>query len=510
MKIRFGLVGAVTIFLFNWFGMSSVMAIPEEVTQKMLDSTVCIECRLKLRDTDWIGSTGSGFLVANSEYVVTNNHVIDDCNPNNKYKVLGKYFYEMYLNKYFGKQSNEDLPSDLKKQLKGKTKEEIKKLILAWLLQNADKTAKAYYSDIRQQVQVVVMGKANNQEVRIEVDSIIWESSESSNKAAHDCGTDVAILKLNRKLVNRPSVDFATGGAVKVHDRVTTVGFPGVSGQPVPSAKYIPTLKDGTVSKIGGKMPISQEAQKRRIIGVPVIETNAAIHSGNSGGPMFNEYGEVIGINTFVPSDHAAGFGWAQDISVVIPIMKDLNLPLPNIRTKPRNWIDNNKTLVTIGSISAGSVLLLVGILAFWKWPKGGDSTGPNVPSDPKITLPTGPKVTQPTSTRAAIKGTKGEFAGVTIPIPAGGLTLGHGKQEAGRLSFQDRTVSRRHCAINFDPPSHQFGVTDLESLNGTFLLPEGKRLQGFQKHICQAGKSIRVGHSNEFELVLKGCSLKI
>ena len=505
MKIRSGLVGAVTIFLVNLLGMSSVMAIPEEVTQKMLDSTVCIECRLKLRDQDWIGSTGSGFLVANSEYVVTNNHVIDDCNPNNKYKVLGKYFYEMYLNKYFGEQSTEALPSDLTRQLKGKTKEQIKKIILAWLLQNADQTAQAYYSDIRQQVQVVVMGKANNQAVRINVDSIIWESSEGSNKSAHDCGTDVAILKLNRKLVNRPSVDFATGGAVKVHDRVTTVGFPGVSSKPVPSAKYIPTLKDGTVSKIGGKMPISQEAQKRGIIGVPVIETDAAIHSGNSGGPMFNEYGEVIGINTFVPKDHAAGFGWAQDISVVIPIMKDLGLPLPNIRTKPRNWIDNNKMLVTIGSISAGLVLLLVGILTFNKLrPKGGGgSTGPATSPRPKGTQPIEPKGTPPTSTQASIKGIKGEFAGVTIPIPAGGLTLGHGNQGTGRLGFQDRTVSGRHCSIDFNVTSQQFEVMDLESTNGTFLLPEGEKLQKFQKHLCQAGKSIRIGLSNEFELIL-------
>jgi hypothetical protein len=349
------------------------------------------------------------------------------------------------------------------------------------------------------------MGKTNNQEVRIDVDNIIWTSSESRNKVAHDCGTDVAILKLNRKLVNRPSVDFATGGAVKVHDRVTTVGFPGKSTKIVPSAKYIPTLKDGTVSKIGGKMPIRQEAQNRGIIGVPVIETDAAIHSGNSGGPMFNEYGEVIGINTFVPSDHAAGFGWAQDISVVIPIMQDLGLPMPNIRTKPRTWIDNNKMLVTIGSIFAGLVLLIGCILAFCKLrPKRSESTGTKVSLGPKITQPAGPKVTQPTSTSAAIKGTKGEFAGVTIPIPAGGLTLGHGNQETGRLAFKDRTVSGRHCSINFDPPSHQFEIMDLESTNGTFLLPEGKKLQKFQKHVCQPGNSIRIGLSNEFELISK------
>ena len=55
-----------------------------EVNDRMLESAVFIECDVEYRGETIAAGSGSGFLVANSEYVVTNHHVVQSCIPENK------------------------------------------------------------------------------------------------------------------------------------------------------------------------------------------------------------------------------------------------------------------------------------------------------------------------------------------------------------------------------------------------------------------------------------------
>ncbi|MDM0053809.1 FHA domain-containing protein [Variovorax sp. J22R115] len=100
--------------------------------------------------------------------------------------------------------------------------------------------------------------------------------------------------------------------------------------------------------------------------------------------------------------------------------------------------------------------------------------------------------------------GRAGAFKGVSIPIPAGRLTLGRESAASGHLSFGKHSdVSRMHCSVRYDERLQCLCVVDLGSSNGTFLLPEGRRLPAREEAICKPGQLIRLGNDNVFEFQL-------
>lgn len=123
-----------------------------------------------------------------------------------------------------------------------------------------------------------------------------------------DQQTDVALLKVEAE-EELPSVGWGDSDTVRVGDWVLAVGNPfGLGG----------TVTAGIVS-----------ARGRDIQAGPYddfIQTDAAINRGNSGGPMFNLDGEVIGINTaiFSPSGGSIGIGFAIPSSLARDVVEQL------------------------------------------------------------------------------------------------------------------------------------------------------------------------------------------
>ncbi len=123
-----------------------------------------------------------------------------------------------------------------------------------------------------------------------------------------DQKTDLAVLKVKAddKL---KAVGFGNSDKSRVGDWVMAIGNPfGLGG----------TVTAGIIS-----------ARGRDINSGPYddfIQTDASINRGNSGGPMFNLKGEVIGINTaiFSPSGGSVGIGFAIPSSAAYPVIKQL------------------------------------------------------------------------------------------------------------------------------------------------------------------------------------------
>lgn len=119
--------------------------------------------------------------------------------------------------------------------------------------------------------------------------------------------TDIALLDIEG--TGLPTVAFGSSDAMRVGDEVIAMGNPfGLGG----------TVTTGIVS-----------AKDRNINAGPFdefIQTDAAINRGNSGGPLFNDQGEVIGVNTaiFSPNGANAGIGFAVPSDLVSEIVADL------------------------------------------------------------------------------------------------------------------------------------------------------------------------------------------
>jgi serine protease Do len=109
--------------------------------------------------------------------------------------------------------------------------------------------------------------------------------------------TDVAVIKINAS--NLPVVRIGDDNALQVGDWVLAIGSPyGLEN----------TATAGIVSAKGRSLPDDTS--------VPFIQTDVAVNPGNSGGPLFNARGEVVGINSQIYT-RTGGF---QGLSFAIPI----------------------------------------------------------------------------------------------------------------------------------------------------------------------------------------------
>lgn len=126
--------------------------------------------------------------------------------------------------------------------------------------------------------------------------------------------SDLAVLKIDARGLQ--AAEFGDSSKLRVGDSVVAIGDPlGV--------QLRGTMTNGIISAINRDLTVGDRT-------MTLIQTNAALNNGNSGGPLINCYGQVIGINTVKMSSYytatasVEGLGFAIPISVAKPIIDEL------------------------------------------------------------------------------------------------------------------------------------------------------------------------------------------
>ncbi|MCS6921065.1 MAG: Do family serine endopeptidase [Elioraea sp.] len=142
-----------------------------------------------------------------------------------------------------------------------------------------------------------------------EVNVILHDNTSlRAEVAGRDPRTDLALLKVRTDKVLTP-VRFGNSDALRIGDWVLAIGNPfGLGG----------TVTAGIVSARGRDIRIGPYDD--------FIQTDAAINRGNSGGPLFNLAGEVVGVNTaiFSPTGGSIGIGFAIPSAIAQNVVSQL------------------------------------------------------------------------------------------------------------------------------------------------------------------------------------------
>ena len=125
----------------------------------------------------------------------------------------------------------------------------------------------------------------------------------------YDARSDLAVLKIEEK--DLVYANFGDSSYVNVGSRVIAIGNP-------LGTELMGTVTQGIISAVNRTVNIADKT-------LTLLQTDAAINSGNSGGPLVNAYGEVIGINSVkMSATGVEGIGFAIPSNEVKLVVDDL------------------------------------------------------------------------------------------------------------------------------------------------------------------------------------------
>lgn len=440
-------------------GAVSALAVDAPVEQKMEDSTVRVIAKLQ----DGF-SMGSGFLIGDGSYVVTNHHVIDNASA------------------------------------------------------------------------ILIAAKS----MRRAVTRIVIDSPEK----------DLAVLQMEPG-ISRPAATLALRSGVRKTEDVWAAGFPGAADEQAETADMLEVkLVRGNIS-----------AFVKSPSGEALYQISAPLNPGNSGGPLFDECGRVIGINAekslteaYVPGSDGnpvlkrvplgEGIAWSIQSDELVDLLEASNLQaqvekgpcvpgstpqttqppisatIPPVSTpQPADQeLDPGKVrqimvpAVVIGVLVVAAIIVTIVVVVVRSQkqsvspplPHHIPSPEPGVLAEPDPRAPGGtmrarlPDETTPHQ----IRGLAGTFFNMVFPLSQGTITMGRNPQVA-QIVFEesDRLVSKRHCTVRVDRQTGGVLLEDCNSLNGTFL-ENGEKLRGGEPRLLRPGGKFYLGNrSNLFQV---------
>ena len=266
----------------------------------------------------------------------------------------------------------------------------------------------------------------------------------------YDAEKDVAILRLAEPTDKRSPLPLKEPEESSLGNEIYAVGYPSAADLTIQAVNSF-SQKDATVTTGSISRFLTESGTGRRL-----IQTDASLSGGSSGGPLVDSSGAVIGVNT-AGSNLDQNLFYAVSVSEVLPLLEKNSIPYAKAEA-PKN---NSNMLYMGGAVAAVAIAAVIAMVLRKK---------------KKAPAPQ----TQKTEVRAAVpvlRSMSPQHGGMIVQLHGQPVQLGRDAAVC-RIAYRDGTpgVSGRHCQVYFDEGERLFVVTDLKSTYGTFLA-NGQRI---------------------------------
>ena len=320
---------------------------------------------------------------------------------------------------------------------------------------------------------------------------------------------DVAIIKTRQSETGRTALPLLSSDSLEASETVWAIGYPSDSDltseqETATGYKYnlAADISDATITT----GIVSLKTEVASFDNTSVIQHTAAISSGNSGGPLLNDDGAVVGINTFTVTDDGTDY-YAVTIDYIIDICEENGIDYSL-------WSETSGISAAAVAAIAAVVLIIVIAVAVILTKKKKNGTGAAAQPQPEPQpMPQVRPATQASPAPAPqqiagdsgyrIQCEAGAFAGRRFAI-VGQLRIGRDPNKNDLIYPADtQGISGVHCVVAVT--DGQVTLMDLGSTYGTFL-DQGQRLAANQPVTLQAGDRFCLGSPNEvFVIARKG-----
>ena len=267
----------------------------------------------------------------------------------------------------------------------------------------------------------------------------------------YDAEKDIAVLRLEEPTGKRVPLQMREPEDDMLGDEVYAVGYPLAADLTVQAVNSF-SVSDATVTAGSIGRFLTESGTGRRL-----IQTDTAMSGGNSGGPLIDGDGAVLGINTAV-SNLDQNLFYAVSVGEVLPMLDRNNIPYSMYEGGA-----SGNTMLYVG-IAAVVVVVVIAVIV--------------VMTRKKKPAPA-PAEEKKSAGSPVIRSLSPQHGGLVVQLHhQQPVQIGRDSATC-RLVYQDGTpgVSSHHCQVYYDEHEGVFVVTDLNSTYGTFLAG-GQRLQ--------------------------------
>lgn len=322
-------------------------------------------------------------------------------------------------------------------------------------------------------------------------------NAEEAYVVDYDKEKDLAVLRLVEPTSQRRPLKLANPGAIG--SKVFTIGFPAVADTVESISAY--SGEDATV--MGGNI---SRLSAEKGTGRKIIQTNATIQGGNSGGPLVDDKGNVIGVNTFSLVDEngvkVEGFNYAVSIEELLPLLNRNNVPY-------ELWEEPEPIKPIVFVLAGGLVLVLAAVLlaVILAARKKEKTAGESVRQAAQISEPVRQSsqisesvqdaaATMPMQkqSQAVLCSLSPQHGGMRVSLAGRQVLIGRDRASC-QIVFREGTpgVSRMHCSVSWDDVRREFVLMDLKSSYGTFLA-NGQKLTPGMPYYLKTGDCFYLG----------------